>query len=189
MYRKILAPLDGSKEAEEVLNLIRGEAAPDATTVLLQVIPPARTQKADSHIVLGSQQRATDRYEAMGYLKAIARQQRGDSSRWRCEVVVSAAISDGIVDFARQENADLIAMYTHDHELLARRVKRSIIREVQRKTSIEVRVFDIGELDERSPGAKESDGEPEVANHIFKQVDVFSDLSDQQIQKVAALGQ
>jgi nucleotide-binding universal stress UspA family protein len=46
MYRKILAPLDGSKEAEEVLNLIRGEAAPDATIVLLQVIPPARTQKA-----------------------------------------------------------------------------------------------------------------------------------------------
>jgi CRP-like cAMP-binding protein/nucleotide-binding universal stress UspA family protein len=189
MYHKILAPLDGSKEAEKVLNLIKDEVAPDGTIVLLQVIPSAKTLKSDSHIILGSQQEAADRYEAMGYLKAIARQQGGDSNRWRCEVAVSSSISDGIVNFARRENADLIAMYTHDHELLTRRVKRSIAREVQRKTSIEVRVFDTSKLEEPTPEERESNGKSDLATHLFKRVDIFSDLSDQQIQKVVALGQ
>ena len=44
MYRRILIPLDGSKESEGVFALIRGELAPDGEVVLLQVIPPAKTQ-------------------------------------------------------------------------------------------------------------------------------------------------
>ena len=135
MYRKVLVPLDGSWEAGEVFALIQYELAPDGEIILTQVIPPAKTQKVGSHIILGSQQEEADRYEAMGYLKAVARQQNEDSRRWRCEVAVSTSVSEGIVNLAARERVDLIAMYTHDCRLLARHVKRSIAGEVQRKTS------------------------------------------------------
>ena len=35
MYRKVLIPLDGSKESEGVFVLVRGELAPDGEVVLL----------------------------------------------------------------------------------------------------------------------------------------------------------
>ena len=44
MYRRILIRLDGCKESEGVVDLIRGELAPDGEVVLLQVISPAKTQ-------------------------------------------------------------------------------------------------------------------------------------------------
>jgi len=67
MYKKILVPLDGSREAEEVFSLIQGELAPDGQIILLKVISPAKTQKMGSHIILGSQLEEADRFEALGY--------------------------------------------------------------------------------------------------------------------------
>ena len=75
MYQKVLIPLDGSKEAEEVFPLVQNELTEEGEVILVQVISPARTQKIGEHIILASQQEEADRSEAMAYLRSLARQQ------------------------------------------------------------------------------------------------------------------
>ncbi len=191
MYGKVLIPLDGSKEAEEVFPLVKEEIERDGEVILLQVIPPARTQMVGGHIILGSQQEDSDRHEAVDYLRAVARQQSWDAGNWRCEVEVDNSVAEGIVRLARRAGADLIAMYTHDRRLLARHIKRSIAREVQRRAETEVRVFGTRELSEMAAGgsrATRAEETTEVDNRVFRQIDAFSDLSHEQIDRVVALG-
>jgi hypothetical protein len=104
-------------------------------------------------------------------------------------VTVSNSVSDGIVNLAGREKVDLIAMYTHNRRLLARHGKRSIAREVQRKASTEVRVIGTQELSGYIHDEAGADAEAEPDTRIFRQVDVFNDLSNEQIDKVVALGQ
>lgn len=188
MYQKVLIPLDGSKEAEEVFPLVRNELTEDGEVILIQVIPPAYTQKVGEHIILASQQEETDRAEAMAYLRSLVRQQDWSADNWRLAVEVANSVADGIVRLADRESVDLIAMYTHDRKLLARHVKRSIAREVQRRTSTEVRVFGTRELQELAAEAASAGDSPEGDNRIFRQIDAFGDLSPEQIEKVVSLG-
>ena len=78
MFQKILLPLDGSAEAEEVFSHIQDQISEEGEIILMQVIPPSKTQKVGSHIILGSQQEEADRYEAMGYLTSLTRKKKGD---------------------------------------------------------------------------------------------------------------
>ena len=185
MYRKALIPLDGSKEAEEVFPLVKDELDPEGEVLLTQVIPPTKTQMVGGHIILGSQQEEADRYEALSYLRSVSRQQEGEAGRWRFEVEVDNSVAEGIVRLASREGVDLIAMYTHDRKLLARHIKRSIAREVQRRAAMEVRIFGTRELSERAGAAAAAAGGD---NRVFRQIDAFSDLSAEQIDRVVALG-
>ena len=184
MYRKVLIPLDGSKEAEEVFPLVQGEILPEGEVIRTQVIPPAKTQMVGGHIILGSQQEEADRYEAIAYLRSVVRQQAWDAGQWRFAVEVDNSVPDGILRLAAREQVDLVAMYTHDRKLLARHIKRSIAREVQRRAAAEVRVFGTRELGELAADAAPDAGD----NRIFRQIDAFADLSPDQIDRVVALG-
>ena len=188
MYQKVLIPLDGSKEAEEVFPLVQNELATDGEVILVQVIPPARTQKIGEHIILASQQEEADRSEAMAYLRSLARQQDWPADNWRLEVEVANSVADGIVRLAGRESVDLVAMYTHDRKLLARHVKRSIAREVQRRCSTEVRVFGTRELQELAAEASTTVAGQDGDTRVYRQIDAFGDLSPEQIEKVVALG-
>ncbi len=193
MYRRVLLPLDGSRESEETYGMVKEELEPDADVILLQVIPPAKTQRVAGHIILGSQQEESDRLEAMGYLRAVARRLGGslpdeERGEWSCEVSVSNSVADGIINAARAGEADLIAMYTHDRKLLARHIKTSIAKEVQRKASVDVQVYWAHELEGYVHGDRFASADPAVDPRILKQVDVFRDLSDDQLTKVCALG-
>jgi len=188
MYQKVLIPLDGSKEAEEVFPLVQNELTEDGEVILVQVIPPARTQKIGDHIILASQQEEADRSEAMAYLRSLARQQDWSADNWRLEVEVANSVADGIVRLADRAAVDLIAMYTHDRKLLARHVKRSIAREVQRRSSTEVRVFGARELQELAAETTSTSEFQDGDNRVFRQIDAFGDLSPDQIEKVVALG-
>lgn len=141
MYRKILIPLDGSGESAEVLVSIQEELTRYTGVILLQVIPPAKTRLMGDRAVFGSQQEDATRSRAMGYLHGLVHEAGADPDRWRCEVIVADCVAGGIVDFARREAVDLIAMYTHDRKGLARLIKRSIAKDVLRRTPILVKVF------------------------------------------------
>ena len=188
MYQKVLIPLDGSKEAEEVFPLVQNELTEEGEVILVQVISPARTQKIGEHIILASQQEEADRSEAMAYLRSLSRQQDWSADNWRLEVEVANSVADGIVRLADRESVDLIAMYTHDRKLLARHVKRSIAREVQRRASTEVRVFGTREIQELAAGSSTTGEFQDGDNRVFRQIDAFADLSPEQIEKVTALG-
>ncbi|MYC30272.1 MAG: cyclic nucleotide-binding domain-containing protein [Chloroflexi bacterium] len=188
MYQKILIPLDGSKEAEDVFPLVKGEVAEDGEVILAQIVAPARTQKIGEHIILASQQEETDRAEAMGYLRSLVRQQDSDRDNWRLQVEIASSVADGILYLAERESVDLIAMYTHDRKLLARHIKRSIAREVQRRAATEVRIFGTRELEERVAEPVAAASGQEGDNRIFRQIDAFGDLTPEQIDRVVGLG-
>lgn len=189
MYHKVLIPLDGSVASEFAFALLHRELAPDGEIILLKVVPPAKTQTVGSHVVLGSQQEEVDRYEAASYLKRVANENGIDSGRWRPEVVVSGAVAEGIVGFAQREAVDLIAMFTHDRGLFGRLVKGSVAREVQRRASTEVRVLRPRELTSYSPTAAGTNDQSRLDTRLFNEVDLFQDLSEEQIEKVVSLGQ
>lgn len=144
MYRKILIPLDKSKEGKRVIPLVQELFAAGSEGILLHIIPPGRTRASGGFTVLASQEEEGERTRAMAFLMAS---QLNDSSRqWRCEVAVNSSVVKGIADFAVREEVDLIAMYTHDRKGLAKLIKRSIAEKVQQESLCEVRVFKPREL-------------------------------------------
>lgn len=137
MYRKILVPLDGSPEAEGVLPIVREMITTESEVILFQVIPPGRSRAFGEYTV---------RREAVRYLRQAVAKLGEPIGKWRCESTVSSSVPDGITDYARSEEVDLIAMFTHDRKGLAKLMKGSIAEKVQKKATTEVQVFKASEL-------------------------------------------
>ena len=146
MYKRILIPLDGSKEAESVLPIVKDELAPDGDVILLQIIPPGKTQVIGGQTLLGSQREETERSKAELYLKGVVRDLNEDTERCVPTVVISESVSRGIVEAALKNEVDLIAMYTHDRKGLSAILKKSIAKDVLKKAPTEVKVFKPREL-------------------------------------------
>ena len=146
MYRKVLIPLDHSKEAEGVFLSVKDQLSPDAEVILLRVIPPSRTRVIGGQTLVGSQMEESERSKAEAYLRSALRKLDGDPDRWSCEVIIFDSVAEGIVGTARRSEVDLIAMYTHDRKGLAALIKKSIAKEVQNRATIEVKVFRPTEL-------------------------------------------
>ncbi len=149
MYQKVLIPLDGSKEAEEVFDLIQEELDENAQVVLLMVIPPGKTRMVKGQLLLGIQREEAEGLRALEYIRGVVGLFGGDPGRWDrwcCRVAVARSVSRGILDVAGRENVDLVAMCTHDRKGLARLIKGSVAEDVQQGCSVEVRVFTYQEL-------------------------------------------
>jgi CRP-like cAMP-binding protein/nucleotide-binding universal stress UspA family protein len=187
MYLKVLVPLDGSRESEGILALVKGNLTPGGEIILLRVIPPGKSVTVGTHFIMGSLLEEADRREAQRYLQSIARREGRDSATWRVEVVVSRSVAEGIVNFAAWVKADLIAMYTHDRKRLAKMFKGSVAREVQRIGSTEVLVLGPRELAGHTPVTAVA-GDSNLESLHFKHVDLFEGLSDEQIEQVVSLG-
>ena len=141
MYRKVLVPLDGSiKEVEGVLDIAADLIDEDGEGVLLHVIPPGETRMNGLFITTGAQEEKDKRARASSYLKYFTDGLNRSSARWRGEVLVSKSVSQAVLDFARQEDVDVIAMYTHDRKGLARMFKGSVTEQVTKRGDFEVRV-------------------------------------------------
>ena len=158
MYRKILVPLDGSiKEVEGILARAQSVISPEGEGILLHVVPPGESRYEGLYPKLAAQQEKEQRYKAMGYLKYFADGLSTSGGNWRCEVVVSKQVTQGILDFAAQEQVDLIVMYTHSRKGLAKLFKPSVSEQVQAKATTEVMLIrprdlalsSIGEVRER----------------------------------------
>ena len=148
MYRKVLVPLDQSKEAEKVLPIVQSMLTPGGEVILLQVIPPSQTQMmvVGEHHILGTELQDAERSKALSYLRFVVHQLGADPERWHCQVEVSKAVAEATVDLAMREEVDLIAMYTHNRKGLAKLIKGSIAEKVQRRAPMEVKVFRPQEL-------------------------------------------
>ena len=142
MFERILLPLDGSRESEDIISLVRRQLTPDAEVILLHVIPPGKSLIVGLFVVTGeTQEEEAQRYKAMSYLRGVIGRMGLDPEQWRCEVVVAESVAQGIVDFAVSQEVHRIAVYTHDRKGLAKIIKGSIARNVQRNSPIEVRVI------------------------------------------------
>lgn len=184
MYQNVLVPLDRSVESEGVLDVIPDLVSSDGQATLLSVIPPGRTRSLGELVVLGTQQEEEDRARAMSYLNCIANRLRETSVEANTAVVVHDSVASAIVAYANRNSVDMISMFTHDRRGLAKLVKGSVAREVERRSVIPVRVFRPEDL---GPGAARS-AVPASDEFDFATVDVFARLSRDQIASVVALG-
>ena len=149
MYQKVLVPLDGSKESAKVIGSIQDLLGPQSEVILLKVIPPMSGKRVGRMIMPAKEREETERAREMVFLRDLVSHRFGDQrDRFRCEVVVSKSVAEGITSLAVQEGVDLIAMYTHDRRGLARLIKGSIAAKVERGSPTEVRVFRPRELAE-----------------------------------------
>ena len=184
MYQKVLVPLDRSVESEGVLDVIPDLVGADGQATLLSVIPPGRTRSLGELVVLGTQQEEEDRARAMAYLNRIANRLRDSSVQATTAVVVHDSVASAIVAFANRNSVDLISMFTHDRRGLAKLVKGSVAREVERRAVMPVRVFRPEDL---APGVSQSAARPSD-EFDYSTVDVFARLTREQIATVVALG-
>jgi len=208
MDKRILLPLDGTRESERVIPLIEGQLQPGTEVVLLKVLSPAPTRVIGGHVVLGSQREEAESMEAMVYLQGVAGEQLGDSQPYRCAAIVAESSSQGIVDFASRKGIDLIAMYVRERRGLPRFFKGNTAREVRRKTGTKVRTFGPGdfkvhvargvgsglvEQGEAAAGAASRSGRGVASTAATRtaitQADLFKELSAAEIDAVAVLGE
>ena len=192
MYRKIVVPLDGSDEAERVLTIAGQVLTTGGEVILLQVVPPVGRQSIGASgraMVHPAQLDEAEQAKSLDYLNAVRREMGDTAGRWRCEITVAGSIVDGIVRFAEGEDADLIAMYTHDRNGLAKLIRGSIAEKVLRRVPIEVKVFKPWELEEYFTTEVEAgEGEGTTwASSMLSEVGPFRGLSERQLNVVATL--
>ena len=184
MYQNVLVPLDRSAESEGVLDVVPKLVNEGGTATLLTVIPPGRTRSMGELVILGSQQEEEDRSRALAYLNRISGRLKESSVQATTAVVVNDSVPAAIVSYANRNSVDLISMFTHDRRGLARLVKGSVAREVERRAVMPVRVFRPEDLGE-DVGRVESEPGQEFD---FSTVEMFARLSREQISAVVALG-
>ena len=184
MYQHVLVPLDRTVESEGVLDVIPDLVDTEGHATLLSVIPPGRTRSLGELVVLGTQQEEEDRSRANVYLNRIASRMRESSVEANTAVVVHDSIASAIVAYANRNSVDLISMFTHDRRGLAKLVKGSVAREVERRAVMPVRVFRPEDI---AAGAARAAQAP-TEDFDYSTVDVFARLSRDQIGMVVALG-
>ena len=146
MYRKVLIPLDGSKEAEMVIPKIQPELTEDAEVTLLTIIPPLKGETLGQITVTSAEREEAERVKVIAYLREVIQRLGGSPGRWHCEAIVWESVPEGIASFADREGVEVIAMYTHDRKGLAKLIRGSVAEKVKQKATIEVKVFPPQEL-------------------------------------------
>ena len=138
MFRKILVPLDGSKLGESALPQVEDLAALKAEVILFHTVSaPHDVQLAESY--LSQLSHLKDEYikhtstAAIDYLNVVKERlaKKGMVAQVRVEIGHPA---DRIIDYARQNGVDLIAMSTHSRSGAGRWLFGSIADKVVRAT-------------------------------------------------------
>ena len=127
--------------------MIKDLLAPNAEVILLHVIPPARSQIVEGHLMSSDQLEENERAKAIDYLQECMDRAEGSHEGWRQEVFVGQSVGQAIVDVVLLRKVDLVAMYTHDRKGLAKFIMGSTAKEVKREGPADVKVFTPSELE------------------------------------------
>ena len=140
-FRRIVVPLDGSPLSERILEhaLYLAHSDLPAELVLINVVqPPPRGNWAGNAPSEGDT--APHEENARRYLDGVARRLTAAGARVQASVLVSADVASAVVNFARDENADVIALATHGRSGLRRLALGSVADRVVRTTTTPVLV-------------------------------------------------
>jgi nucleotide-binding universal stress UspA family protein len=147
-FGRILVPLDGSPLAEAVLEhavrLARLEAR--AELILLEVVQPLTAAVWVADPALAAPLAAPEMVrrgeeEARKYLDAVAHRLEAEGVRVHARVEVAANVALAILEAARREQADLVALATHGRTGLVRLALGSIADKVLRGSPTPVLLF------------------------------------------------
>jgi nucleotide-binding universal stress UspA family protein len=143
----VLVPLDGSALAETILEhaMRLGRLEAGAELILLDVVQPITTDIWLSYASLApsATRSVTERQEqhAREYLNGIVRRLTTEGLRARVRVVAAANVATAVLDVARGEEVDLVALATHGRSGLARLVLGSVADKVVRGSRTTVLLF------------------------------------------------
>jgi nucleotide-binding universal stress UspA family protein len=139
MYKKILVPLDGSELAEQVLPHVIDLAARDKAQVVLLRVPDAPIyQVAMPGPDFNAQVREQGELETRLYLDHLSATLRLMGLQVETVIAQAGAIYLTILQTAKDQGADLIAMSTHGRSGLARLVMGSVADDVVRHAELPV---------------------------------------------------
>jgi nucleotide-binding universal stress UspA family protein len=127
-FRRVLVPLDGSGKAEQILTPITTTAQALKCEMFLFQVPTV--------FLFESASQAAERM-AMNYLTRVASDL--EDQRLKVSVAIGTGlVAESIAQFAKTNHIDLIAMSTHGHTGIVRRVLGSVAGEVLRAGDIPV---------------------------------------------------
>ena len=137
MYRKILVPLDGSELAECVLPHVEAisRGCSIGKVVLLEIVepPPAwAIEGVDPVALQGANEKA-----AKEYLSKIQSQLASDGFNVSAEVLMGKA-AETIIEFAKRNAVDLIAIATHGRSGIGRWVFGSVADRILRSSHVPI---------------------------------------------------
>ena len=146
MNKKILVPLDSSKEAECVLPFIKPLAAgfePPAKVILYSAIEAIASPMAKYFFTDSDYSKRKKQYEneLLPYLERIAEQIRAEGIDVEEAIAIALAsddVAEGLLSFADRNSIDLIIMSTHAKSRKARRPFGSVANAVIERSKIPV---------------------------------------------------
>ena len=145
--RRVLAPLDGSVLAEAILEpaLRLARLEPEAELILLTVVQPATSLGWMPDPALAAAPPAQDapdqKERARAYLEGVVRRLEASGLPVRARVEVAASIVPAILEIAREEQADVLALATHGRSGLVRLALGSVADKLVRGCRTPVLLF------------------------------------------------
>jgi nucleotide-binding universal stress UspA family protein len=141
MYKKILAPLDGSKLSEHTLDHLSEllTSSSDNGVVLLRVVEPVTVLYAGGPEATVTTQRAQKQLEAdaADYLNKLKSRLKRKGLSVETAVIVGIP-ADVILDYANQHKVNLIIMSTHGRSGISRWFFGSVAERVIRHATVPV---------------------------------------------------
>jgi len=138
MYKKILAPLDGSKLSESSLPHVKAIATgcETAEVIVMRAVEPERQiVKVDEDLRKGVEEGV--KAAAKEYVAKIANQLKKEGLPAK-GVVAKGKAEETIMDYATKNNIDLIVMSTHGRSGISRWATGSVTDRVARYSAIPV---------------------------------------------------
>ena len=142
-FEEVLLPLDGSERDEEIM----GQAARlgslmNAEHILLRVITPLRVIHRPAPVTsVDTKDLARKQADAEAHLERVAERLRRHGLAVRTRVVANERTAHAILEVAREEGVDLIAMATRGHGPIQRAMLGSVADKVLRGASTAVLLY------------------------------------------------
>ena len=147
-FQRILVPLDGSPLAEAILDhaMWIARLEPKAEIVLLEIVQPipSSTLVPQSLLAPGSAKEEITRAQeapVREYLEGVAGRVKSAGLRCRTRVEFAGKVAAAILEAARAESADLVALCTHGHSGLVRIALGSVADKIVRASVVPVLLF------------------------------------------------
>ncbi len=148
MFEKILVCLDGSKLAEQVVPYAAEQAARFGSKVFLVrvvtgtiAVPPDGSGAPAYTAEMVDQQIKLEGEESRSYLEQIAQSLREKGLNPEVTVLRRLPVGEAIVDYARENGIDLIALATHGHSGLGRLLMGSVADHVLKHSGLPMLVM------------------------------------------------
>ena len=144
MYRKILAPVDGSEVAECVLphleSIVKGCGVQNV--IFLRVVEPFRLSYGGEYGSFSSEDisriDSESKATAKRYLNQLVSKTKYAGVNVQSEVLLNRQVADVIADYATKNEVDLVIISTHGRSGVSRWILGSVADRIFRSTCVPV---------------------------------------------------